>query len=144
MRAKMVCFLAVAVLFIPCASVAQMQSATVSSADIEPFVGSWTGQYLECTAPSDCENRRADVTVTADTVAYTLGPGEGGFNRHSKASSGPTSKKYPAKYDKVNGVTTLSITQGSGMVIRFTRVGDKLMGKGNSARFDETYTLSKK
>jgi hypothetical protein len=143
MRAKLVCFLAAVVLFIPCVCVAQTESATVSSADIEPFVGSWTGQYRECTGPADCESRKIDMAVTTDTVSYTLGPGEGGFNRHTKASSGPSSKSYPARYEKVKGVITLSFTQSSGMVISFTRSGDKLMGQGSSTRFDETYTLTK-
>ena len=143
MRAKMVYFLAAAVLFIPCACVAQTRSAEVSAADIEPFLGSWTGQYEECTGGSNCEGRRIDMTITTDTVSYTLGPGKGGFDRHTKSSSGPNSKTYAARYEKVKGVITLSFTQSSGMIISFTRMGDKLQGEGNSSRFDETYTLTK-
>lgn len=145
MRAKMVCFLAVAVLFIiPCVCVAQTQSATVSAADIEPFLGNWTGQYQECVGGSDCGSRKLDMIITATNVSYTFGPGDGGFGRHTKSSSGPVSKSYPAKYERLNDVTTLSFTQSSGMIIRFTRMGDKLMGQGTSARFDTTYTLTKK
>lgn len=143
MRAKMRYFLAMAVLLIPCVCLAQTQSAEVTAGDVEPFLGSWSGQYEECRTSTDCEGRGVTMTITSDMVNYTLGAGTGGFAKHSKAGSAPSSKSYPAKYQKVNGVTTMSFTTSSGTVVRFTRQGGRLAGQGSAGRFNVKYTLTK-
>ena len=143
MITRKVCFLAAALLLIPCVCFAQTQSETVTAADIEPFVGNWSGNYEECRTATECEGRIVKMTITKDTVKYSLGAGAGGFARHSRAGSVPTSSTYPAIYQKVKGVTTMSFTTSSGTVVRFTLGGGKLRGQGSGGRFNVKYTLSK-
>jgi hypothetical protein len=143
MRAKIACVLAVVVLLIPCMCLAQAQSTAVTAADIAPFIGKWTGQHEECRSAADCEARSVEMTISSDMVMYTLSAGSAGFARHSKGGSASSSKSYPAKYQKVNGVTTMSFTTSSGNVIKFTHSGGKLTGQGTSGRFNVRYSLTK-
>ncbi len=136
-------FLAAALFLIPCVCVAQTQSESVTAADIQPFVGTWSGTYEECKGATECEGRIVTMTITNDTITYSLGAGTGGFAKHSKAGSVPTSNNYPAKYEKVKGVTTMSFTTSSGTLVRFTLGGGKLKGQGSGGRFNVRYTLSK-
>lgn len=143
MRPRMICFPAVALLLLSCICLARAQSAAPGPADIAPFLGSWKGQYEECRSRAACQGRGVDMTVTAERISFTLGPGEGGFSRHSKGSSGPKSKSYPVRFENVRGVTTMSFSTGSGLVMSFTLVGDRLEGQGTSGRFSESFTLKK-
>jgi len=83
------------------------------------------------------------MTITEDTVTYTLSVADGGFARHTRSSSGPSSRSYPAKFEKADGVTTMSFTTKSGNRIKFSLEGGRLTGKGTGGRFIVKYSLTK-
>ncbi|HOI95294.1 MAG TPA: hypothetical protein PK250_11375 [Syntrophobacter fumaroxidans] len=143
MRARTAWFLMAAVLLIPCICQAQTQSGAVTQGDIAPFLGQWTGQHDECRSAANCESRSVHMTITEDTVTYTLSAADGGFARHTKSTSGPSSKSYPAKFEKAGGVTTMSFTTQSGNKIKFSLSGGRLTGKGTGGRFIVKYNLTK-